>query len=148
MRALIQRVLSATVRVDGEPLGEIQAGLLVYVGVAPSDTPADAKALAAKVVNLRIFPDDEDKLNLSVKQTGGGILVVPNFSLYADARKGRRPAFNTAAPGEIAQPLTEAFAAAIAAEGIAPQTGQFGADMKITATADGPINLMIEIPAV
>ena len=101
MRVLIQRVLSATVRVDGEPLGEIQAGLLVYVGVAPSDTPADAKALAAKVVNLRIFPDDEDKLNLSVKQTGGGILVVPNFSLYADARKGRRPAFNTAAPGEI-----------------------------------------------
>ncbi|MBT3278418.1 MAG: D-tyrosyl-tRNA(Tyr) deacylase [Phycisphaerales bacterium] len=148
MRALIQRVLHAAVTVDGETVGEIQNGLLVYVGIAPSDTPADAQALAAKVVNLRIFPDTEDKLNLSVKQTGGGILVVPNFTLYADARKGRRPAFNSAAPGEVAQPLTDAFAEAIAAEGIAPQTGQFGADMKIESVADGPINLMIEIPAV
>jgi D-aminoacyl-tRNA deacylase len=145
MRALVQRVREAAVVVDGSEIGRIGPGLLVYVGIAPDDDSTHAAALAEKIVHLRIFPDAAEKLNLSVAQTGGGILAIPNFSLMADTRKGRRPAFNPAAPAGQAQPLHEQFLAELRT--LHPQVagGQFGADMAISAIADGPLNVLLEV---
>ncbi len=145
MRALIQRVADAACSVDGVVSGQIDAGLLVYVGITPDDTATNARKLAQKVAGLRIFDDADDKLNLSVQDVGGAILVIPNFTLLADARKGRRPAFNGAAPGPVAQPLQEAFVAALREEGVTVAEGVFGADMTITSTGRGPINVIVDI---
>lgn len=145
MRALVQRVREAAVSVGGEEIGRIGPGLLVYVGIAPSDGPAQAASLAEKIVHLRIFPDGDDKLNLSVVQTGGGILAIPNFSLMADTRKGRRPAFNPAAPAEQARPLHERFLVELNALHGDVAGGQFGADMLITSLADGPLNVLLDV---
>ena len=146
MRALIQRVHWAEVEVAGEVIGRIEAGLLVYVGVAVTDTPADAKALAGKVAHIRVFEDAEEKLNLSAGDVGGGILVIPNFTLQADARKGRRPAFVNAMGGQAADRLQQAFADALRAEGRRVEQGRFGANMTIRSAAAGPVNIVVDIP--
>lgn len=145
MRAVVQRVSEASVIVDGEVVGEIGRGLLVLVGVAPDDSPADADALAAKLVGLRIFADDDGLMNLSVADVAGGILVVSQFTLYGDARKGRRPSFVGAAPPEVAEPLIDRLAEAIGDAGISVATGRFGAMMKVGLVNDGPVTLVLEL---
>ena len=147
MRAVVQRVRLARVEVAGEVVGRIGLGLLVYVGVAPSDTDGDARKLAEKIAFMRIFPDSQDKLNLSVQDVDGGILIVPNFTLQADTRKGRRPAFNGAAPPDQARPLMEVLLAALRQAGCAVESGRFGANMLITSEAWGPVNVIVEFPA-
>lgn len=146
MRALIQRVSWAEVEVDGRIIGQIQKGLLVYLGITSTDTPRDARNLADKVVNLRIFTDDEGKLNRSLRDVRGGVLEISNFTLMADARKGRRPAFSDAAPAPIATPLNDAFVEALRGHDIQVATGLFGADMTIRSAADGPVNIILDMP--
>jgi D-tyrosyl-tRNA(Tyr) deacylase len=146
MKAVIQRVHHAAVSVDGDCIGRVGPGLLVYVGVTEGDTPAGAQWLAGKVARLRIFNDDEGKLNRSVLDIGGGVLVISNFTLYGDGRKGNRPSYVAAAGPDLAEPLYEAFADAVAAEGIATACGVFGAHMDIEALADGPVNIILETP--
>ena len=148
MKAVLQRVRHAEVTVDGAVAGRIDSGLLVYVGVAVGDTHAQARAMADKIAALRIFTDPADKMNLSVRDVGAGLLVVPNFTLQADARKGRRPAFVNAARPEQAHPLFDAVAARLGDLGCTVRTGVFGAHMLITSQADGPINILLEIPPV
>jgi D-tyrosyl-tRNA(Tyr) deacylase len=137
-----------SVSADGAPqvVGRIDAGLLVYVGVAPTDTPADAEKLADKLAHLRILEDADGKMNRSVRDVGGGILAVPNFTLLADARKGRRPAFDGAARPESAEPLFDAFLDALRGQGCTVASGQFGAHMTIRSDAAGPVNLVVEMP--
>jgi D-tyrosyl-tRNA(Tyr) deacylase len=148
VRALLQRVTSAAVRVGDETVGEIPPGrgLLVYVGIAVDDDVTNARKLAEKVANLRIFEDDAGRLNRSVLDVGGGVLVVPNFTLQADTRKGRRPAFVNAARPDVAKPLLEEFLAALAEQGCPPQQGRFGAEMHIPSQALGPVNVIVDIP--
>ncbi len=145
MRAVIQRVSSARVTVGDEVAGEIGPGLLVLLGIGREDTPADADWLAAKVAGLRIIEDDEGRMNRSVTESAGGILVVSQFTLLASTRKGTRPSFNDAAPPELAIPLYEAFnRAATAALGRPVQTGRFGAHMEVALVNDGPVTIVID----
>jgi len=146
MRVVIQRILSASVTVHAEIVGRIGQGLLVYVGVAAGDGPADADYLAEKVANLRIFPDEQGKMNLSVQDVRGGVLAVPNFTLLADARKGRRPAFVKAAPPDQAEPLHEAFISGLRRRGCQVAQGVFGAHMLIDSVAEGPVNIVLDSP--
>lgn len=143
MRALVQRVSSASVRVDSELVGEIALGLLVYVGVAPDDSEADLLYLADKIRNLRIFADDQGKMNLDVGQAGGGVLLISSFALMADSRKGRRPGFDGAAPPDLANRLYEQLAARLA-ESIPVATGRFAAMMDVSSVNDGPINILLD----
>lgn len=144
MRAVVQRVTEASVAVDGEVVGAIGAGLLVLVGVADGDTAEEARWLAHKVANLRIFSDAADRMNLSVKTVGGSVLIVSQFTLIANTRKGFRPSFVPAAAPEIAEPLIETFVAAVQAERVPVQTGIFGADMKVSLINDGPVTILLE----
>ncbi|MBI3409746.1 MAG: D-tyrosyl-tRNA(Tyr) deacylase [Planctomycetes bacterium] len=144
MRAVIQRVSRAKVVVDQEVVGEIGRGLLVLLGVTHEDTPEAAKWLAEKAVSLRMFSDDEGKMNRDVSEVGGAVLVVSQFTLYGDARKGRRPSFITAAGPKIAIPLYEAFIHSIKALGIPTAAGRFGADMKVELVNDGPVTLIVD----
>jgi D-aminoacyl-tRNA deacylase len=144
MRALIQRVSQARVRVDGETIGEINRGLLVLLGIKHDDTIEKAMWLADKTVSLRIFADQDGKMNLSVHDAGGAVLIVSQFTLYGDARKGRRPSFIQAAGSDHAIPLYEAFINAVKALGIPTATGRFGAMMQVELVNDGPVTLMIE----
>ena len=146
MRAVVQRVSRASVTIESEVVGTVGRGLLVLLGVAPNDTEAGARWLAEKVAGLRIFPDDEGKMNRDVVEAGGGLLVVSQFTLYGDCRKGRRPSFVGAAPPEIAEPLYEAFVAAVRAQGIPAATGRFGAMMQVELVNDGPVTLLVETP--
>lgn len=146
MRAVLQRVSEASVRVDGEIVAQIGPGLLALVGVTPSDGPAQAAWLADKIANLRVFADAEGKMNLSVSDTGGGVLVVSNFTLYGDAQKGRRPSFLLAARPEQAEPLYLSVAAHLQRLGLHAPTGRFGADMKVALVNDGPITLVLDTP--
>jgi len=146
MRGLVQRVAWAEVEVEGRVVGRIENGLLVYVGVAAGDTPQQARWLAEKIAHLRVFKDDQDKLNRSVRDAGGNVLAVSNFTLLADARKGRRPAFSAAAGHEQAGPIHEAFLEALRAQGLRVETGVFGARMAIRSQADGPVNVVIDTP--
>ncbi|OPX25197.1 MAG: D-tyrosyl-tRNA(Tyr) deacylase [Planctomycetales bacterium 4484_123] len=146
MRAVVQRVGWAEVEVDGEVVGRIGKGLLVYVGVGVGDGPEDADWLAGKLAGLRVFTDEEGKLNLSVKDVNGSVLAISNFTLLADARKGRRPAFSAAAAAGQAEPLHEAFLAALRRQGVNVQTGVFGAKMAIRSQADGPVNIIVDSP--
>lgn len=141
MRAVVQRVSEARVTVEGRVVGEIGRGLLVLLGVAPTDGPAQVSWLASKIAGLRIFSDEAGKMNLSVAEIGGGVLVVSQFTLYGDASKGRRPSFVGAARPELAEPLYEAFADALGA-----QRGVFGADMQVALTNDGPVTLILDTP--
>ena len=146
MRAVLQRVSFAEVETEGRTVGRIDRGLLAYVGVAVSDTPDEATGLARKVAGMRIFEDEQDKLNLSVQDVGGKLLVIPNFTLQADTRKGRRPAFVDAAPAQQAEPLHETFRAELRRLGCEVETGVFGAPMTIRSTAEGPVNVMALSP--
>lgn len=144
MRAVVQRVTRARVDVDGTTAGEIGPGLLVLLGVAKPDTPADAEFLAAKIAGLRIFEDDAGKMNRSLLETGGAMLVVSQFTLYGDCRKGRRPSFDSAAPPAQARDLYEHFVAAARQTGVPVETGIFQAHMAVSLTNDGPVTLIIE----
>lgn len=146
MRALIQRVAWAEVEVDGRIVARIEQGLLVYVGVGVGDTVEDADWLSEKVAHLRIFEDADGKLNVSVRDAPGGVLAVSNFTLLADARKGRRPAFVAAASSECARPIDEAFAEGLRRRGVPAQTGIFGAKMAVRSQATGPVNVIIDSP--
>ncbi|MFQ3592527.1 MAG: D-aminoacyl-tRNA deacylase [Gemmataceae bacterium] len=146
MRAVLQRVSRAAVRIDGQVVGSIDQGLLVLLGIAPSDGSDQVQWLAEKIVNLRLFADDQGKMNRSLLQVGGSALIVSQFTLYGDARKGRRPSFTDAAPPPVAIPLYEAFIAAVAAFGIPTATGRFGADMAVELVNDGPVTLIVDTP--
>ncbi len=144
MRAVLQRVTQARVEVDGAVTGEIGPGLLVLLGAAKSDTSADADFLAEKIANLRIFADQAGKMNRSVLDAGGALLVVSQFTLYGDSRKGRRPSFDLAAPAEQARALYEHFLTAARRTGLQVETGVFQADMAVSLTNDGPVTLIVE----
>src|SRR5271165_4202145 len=143
MRALLQRVSQARVTVDQVVSGEIAAGLLVLLGVSKLDSEADAEFVAQKVLNLRIFEDENGKMNRSILDTGGAILVVSQFTLYGDCRKGRRPSFDAAAPAEQARALYEHFVAA-ARRSVRVETGIFQAHMSVSLVNDGPVTLIVE----
>jgi D-tyrosyl-tRNA(Tyr) deacylase len=144
MRAVIQRVTASSVEVEGRVVGEIGAGLMVLVGVGRDDERADADYLADKIINLRIFNDEAGKMNLSLAETGGAMLVVSQFTLYADARKGRRPSYVDAAEPEKANALYEYFVERVRAAGIKVETGVFQAMMKVSLTNDGPVTILLE----
>ncbi|MEX1043629.1 MAG: D-aminoacyl-tRNA deacylase [Acidimicrobiia bacterium] len=145
MRAVIQRVSRAEVTVDSELVGQIGRGLLVLVGVGPDDGEAEVEVLADKLVGLRIFSDDDGRMNRSVRDVGGGVLVVSQFTLYGDARKGRRPSFVSAAPPEVAEPLVADLVARLVAAGVQVGTGRFGAMMEVDLVNSGPVTLILEV---
>lgn len=144
MRAVVQRVRRASVTIDGATAGEIGGGLLVLLGVTHADTEEQGRWLAEKIVGLRIFGDAEGKMNRDVTEAGGAVLVVSQFTLYGDCRKGRRPSFIDAAPPPIAIRLYEAFVNAIRAQGVPVATGRFGADMQVELVNDGPVTLIVD----
>ena len=144
MRAVVQRVSSSKVTVDGEVTGEINKVLLVLLGVTHEDTSKDVDYIIDKVLNLRIFEDENEKMNLSLKDVGGELLVVSQFTLYGDCRKGRRPSFSSAARPEVATKLYEEFIEKARKEGIGTKTGQFGAHMMVDLTNDGPVTILLE----
>jgi D-tyrosyl-tRNA(Tyr) deacylase len=144
MRVVLQRVTGAKVEVDGKPAGEIGSGLLVLLGVAKGDAEADADALVDKIVNLRVFTDENHKMNRSLLDAGGSLLIVSQFTLYGDCRKGRRPSFDAAAPAEEARALYEYFVGKARESGLRVETGVFQAHMAVSLTNDGPVTLVIE----
>lgn len=145
MRVVIQRVSEAAVKIDGTIVGEISKGLLVLLGIAQEDTEQDALYLIQKLINLRIFSDADGKMNLSVQDCGGELLVVSQFTLYADTKKGNRPSYIRAARPEHAIPLYEFFLQELQKQFQGPiQTGQFGADMKVSLINDGPVTIIID----
>jgi D-tyrosyl-tRNA(Tyr) deacylase len=144
MRAVLQRVTRATVTVDGQIMGQIEQGLVVLLGVEQEDTEADAQQLAEKTVQLRIFDDAEGKMNLALPDVHGAMLVVSQFTLLGDCRKGRRPSFIQAAQPEIAERLYETFVAAIRVQGISVATGKFRAMMQVELVNDGPVTIILD----
>jgi D-aminoacyl-tRNA deacylase len=144
MRACVQRVSQAQVTVADEITGRIERGLLVLLGVAAGDTDDDARQMAQKIVELRIFPDDEGKMNRSLAEAGGAMLVVSQFTLLGDCRKGRRPSFIEAAPPEEADRLYQLFVAAVQQQGIRVETGRFRAHMDVSLVNDGPVTLLLD----
>ncbi|MEL7645787.1 MAG: D-aminoacyl-tRNA deacylase [Anaerolineaceae bacterium] len=146
MRAVVQRVSRGQVNVDNKLVASIQRGLVVLIGVSPSDTGADAQTLAEKVANLRIFEDAAGKMNLSCLDVNGEVLAVSQFTLYADTRRGRRPSFTGAAKPELAEPLCALFVESLQAMGINAQTGIFGAHMLVDLRNDGPVTILLEQP--
>ena len=144
MRAVVQRVDSASVTVAGSPVAKVDAGLLVFLGVGREDGEQDAEYLAEKIVNLRIFPDAEGKMNLSLVDIGGQMLIVSQFTLFGDCRKGRRPGFDAAAPPEGARKLYEYFIALTRRRGIEVKQGQFQAEMKVSLINDGPVTMLLD----
>ena len=147
MRAVVQRVRSSRVVVSGTVVGEIGPGLLVLLGVRTGDIADQARWMADKVVGLRIFEDDDGKMNRSLLETGGSVLAVSQFTLYGDVQKGRRPSFIDAARPEVAEPLYEAFVHAVRLHGVPVATGVFGADMAVELVNHGPVTLVIDAPA-
>lgn len=144
MRAVVTRVSDASVKIDGEIVGKIGRGFLILLGVGPEDTPADCRKLAEKILGLRIFTDENDKMNLSLEDVSGQVLVVSQFTLYGNVRKGRRPSFTGAAAPSLAIPLYEQFLSECERLGFPPQHGCFGADMKVASVNDGPVTLVID----
>ena len=144
MRAVIQRVSRASVTIDGRLAGSIGRGLLVLLGVGQQDTMEQATWMADKIAGLRVFADDDGKMNRDLAAAGGALLVVSQFTLYGDASKGRRPSFVDAAPPELAIPLYEAFIAALRGRGLTVATGEFGARMDVELVNDGPVTLILE----
>ena len=144
MRAVVQRVQSGRVVVDGKEVACINTGVVILLGIAPGDTEAQARYLVEKIANLRIFEDDQGKLNRSLLEVLGAAIVVSQFTLYADTRKGRRPSFTGAAPPEIAEPLVARFAGLLAEQGVPTQTGMFGAHMLVEIMNDGPVTILFE----
>lgn len=144
MRAVVQRVSSASVAVEGRVVGEIGLGLLVLVGVSTTDAEGDAEYLAEKIAGLRIFEDDGGKMNLSVAQVGGAVLAVSQFTLYGDARRGKRPSFDEAARPERARELYEHFVAQLRGRGLRCETGEFQAMMAVSLVNEGPVTVLVD----
>lgn len=146
MRAVVQRALEASVTVDGEVVGALPGpGLVALVGVTHDDGDAQVEAMARKIAGLRIMPGEVSVSDLTERGESTGVLVVSQFTLYGDVRKGRRPSWGQAAPGDVAEPLVDALADALGASGIAVETGRFGADMKVALTNDGPFTVIIDV---
>lgn len=144
MRAVLTRVSSASVTIDGKVNGKIGKGFLILLGVGPEDTKADATKLAEKLLSLRVFTDENDKMNLGLEAVGGQVLVVSQFTLYGSVRKGRRPSFTGAADPSLAIPLYEFFLSECARLGYPPQHGEFGADMQVESVNDGPVTIYVD----
>lgn len=144
MRVIIQRVSHARVSVDGQTIAQIERGAVILVGIGPQDGEEQAHFLAEKIATLRIYEDEAGKMNLSLLEVGGAAIVVSQFTLYADVRKGRRPSFTDAALPEIASPLVERFAGYLRAQGVPTQNGEFGAHMLVEIANDGPVTIWIE----
>jgi D-tyrosyl-tRNA(Tyr) deacylase len=144
MRVVLQRVKRAEVRVDGQAVGGIGPGLLVLVGIGKDDTPETGKALAEKIVNLRVFDDAQGRMNRSLLERGGALLCVSQFTLWGDCRKGRRPSYDQAARPEVARALYDAFVESLRALGVSVETGQFQARMEVELVNDGPVTLWLD----
>lgn len=144
MRIVLQRVSRASVTVDGGVVGEIGRGLLLLVGVAEGDDGAEARRMAGKCAEMRIFPDEEGRFNLSLVDVKGEALVVSQFTLLADVRRGRRPSFTGAAPPEVAEPLVEAFVSALREAGVRVETGRFGAKMQVELVNEEPVTIVLD----
>ena len=144
MRAVVQRVSQASVEAEGRVVGQIDGGVLVLLGVGAGDGAAEAALLAEKIAHMRIFPDQEGRFNRSLLDVGGSALVVSQFTLYADTRRGRRPSFSAAAAPELAEPLVEAFVAALRQRQVAVATGVFGAHMHVALVNDGPVTIILD----
>ncbi|MCA9161364.1 MAG: D-tyrosyl-tRNA(Tyr) deacylase [Planctomycetales bacterium] len=144
MRACVQRVSSASVTVDQEVVGRIDRGLVVLLGVGQADTQEDARQLADKITSLRIFEDEAGKMNRSIIEASGSMLVVSQFTLFGDCRKGRRPSFTQAAPPEVADALYQAFVASVGAQGVRVETGVFRAHMDVALVNDGPVTMLLD----
>ena len=144
MRAVVQRVTNADVKIDGRVNGKIDNGLLVLLGLGNGDTEEDMKYIADKIIKLRIFSDENDKMNLSLEDVGGSMLVISQFTLYGDCSHGRRPYFGNAMEPVSANEMYEKFVAYIRERGIHTETGEFGADMKVSLTNDGPVTIILE----
>ena len=144
MRAVLTKVKHASVTIDGELKGKIGRGFLILLGVAPDDTEEKCRKMADKLCSLRIFDDENDKINLSLDDVGGELLIVSQFTLYGNCRKGRRPSFTDAANPELGERLYEQFLADCASLGYPPQHGRFGADMKVESINDGPVTLILD----
>jgi D-tyrosyl-tRNA(Tyr) deacylase len=144
MRIVLQRVSRASVIVDGEAVGAIGAGLLLLVGVAEGDAEDEAQRLALKCAEMRVFSDNDGKFNFSLIDTGGEALIISQFTLLADVRRGRRPSFARAAPPDVAEPLLEAFATAMRAAGVHVETGRFGAKMQVDLVNEGPVTIVVD----
>ena len=144
MKAVVTRVKSASVAIDGEIHGQIGQGFLILLGIAPDDTPEKCRKLAEKILGLRVFRDENDKMNLSLADVGGSVLVVSQFTLYGDVSHGRRPSFIGAARPETAIPLYEQFLSECERLGFPPERGEFGADMLVTSENHGPVTLIVD----
>ena len=144
MRAVLTRVKSASVSIDGQTVGAIGKGFLILLGVGPEDTEVHCRYLAEKTLGLRVFEDENGKMNCGLESVGGQVLVVSQFTLYGNCRKGRRPSFTEAAPPELGNRLYEQFLADCEALGYPPQHGQFGADMQVASVNDGPVTLILD----
>lgn len=144
MKVVLQRVSEASVSVDGKVVGQINKGFMLLVGVTHDDSESDARYLADKIAGLRVFEDENEKMNLSIQDVGGSILSISQFTLYADTRKGRRPAFVDAARPEVASPLYEKFNSILREAGIVVETGIFGANMAVSLINDGPVTIVIK----
>ncbi len=144
MRAVLTRVSSASVTIDNQVVGRIGKGFLILLGIGPEDTETQCRSLAETALSLRIFEDDQGKMNLGLDQVGGQVLVVSQFTLYGNCRKGRRPSFTEAAPPQLGNELYEKFLSICAELGYPPQHGQFGADMKVASVNDGPVTLILD----
>ena len=144
MRAVLTRVKYASVAIDGETVGKIGQGFLILLGVGPNDTEQECRLLAEKALGLRIFEDENSKMNLGLDQVGGQVLVVSQFTLYGNCRKGRRPSFAEAAPPDLGNRLYEQFLSECERLGYPPQHGRFGADMKVESLNDGPVTLILD----
>ena len=147
MRAVLTRVNSASVTIDGEVVGKIGKGFLILLGVGPNDTEAECRCLAEKALGLRIFEDENEKMNLGLEAVGGQVLVVSQFTLYGNCRKGRRPSFAEAANPELGNELYEKFLSICEELGYPPQHGRFGADMQVESVNDGPVTLILDTEA-
>jgi D-tyrosyl-tRNA(Tyr) deacylase len=145
MKIVLQRCLSARVEVEKQVVGEIEHGFVAFVGVAVDDTPQQIAKAASKIVGLRVFDDPDGNFNLALKDVGGKVLLISNFTLCGDARKGNRPSFMAAARPEVANPLFESLATLLGAQGVEVQKGIFGADMRVFVENDGPVTLILEI---
>lgn len=144
MRAVVTRVNSASVTIDGRISGQIGKGFLILLGVGPNDTEAQCRYLVDKILGLRVFEDENGKMNLGLEQVNGQVLVVSQFTLYGNCRKGRRPSFTEAAPPELGNEMYERFLALCGEGGFPPQHGQFGADMQVASVNDGPVTLLLD----